>query len=160
MDYQFQRIAWVCLWLVASTLCASCSRDLAEVRTSSGKPCESTRDGELYFHGSNECFEALPQKRMSGFWLSGNELTMFFHELPPDRPHIGEYFTGLALSDEAYTTAESKIRGGQLQLFKIEFIGADPAMPGSYGGGANRGVYVSKLTSITEIVLPRGWGAH
>ncbi|MEJ0099848.1 MAG: hypothetical protein WDO12_08950 [Pseudomonadota bacterium] len=148
------------LCMTLGTLCASCTPKPNYSQTAPKAQCESISHGKIYFQGSVECFRSLPQKRISGFWLTGNEFTAFFPTKPSAFPLVGESFTTFVLSDAAWAAAKAKVRLGERQLFEVQFVGVEAYRLGYYAPGADTGVFAESFTSIKEITLPNDWGAH
>jgi hypothetical protein len=116
--------------------------------------CELEAGGQKLFFPSAKCMEALPQKAMRGYWMTGREYSVFYFNKEEATTDYDETATWLSLSQKAedYLSSESILPYGT--LFEISFVGTYSDTPGLYDVSRRRKsqVHVVKFESIEELI--------
>ena len=114
--------------------------------------CTETIGGVQYFTGSPQCFESLPQRPISGFWVVGHEYSVFYSGLPAEIWELDPGAPWVSYSEAGVQAAERYLADGEFHILKVEFIGAASDHDGHYGPGEFRsGVHISRLTHLEEV---------
>jgi hypothetical protein len=114
--------------------------------------CTETIGGVQYFAGLPQCFESLPQRPISGFWVVGHEYSVFYPTLPSEIWELDPAATWLNYSKEGAQAAERYLGDGEFHVLEVEFVGATSDRDGHYGPGEFKsGVYISRLNRIAEV---------
>jgi hypothetical protein len=116
------------------------------------KSCTERLGGEILFVGEARCLAALPQEKLSGFWVSGHEYSVFYNNKEDIQLEPDAQAAWLFLSSEAEVRVEHKMRAGEWQVFAISFVGVKSTARGIYGPGPfEAGVLVTRILKIDEV---------
>ena len=115
-------------------------------------PCEGFIGNEPYFLGSAACFESLPMQRLSGYWVTGFEYSVFYSDLKSIPPESDPNAPWLFADAAVVRAGGAPQNDGRRHVFEVSFIGAYSKKKGFYGNGAyTTGVYVKRFLSVKEI---------
>jgi hypothetical protein len=114
--------------------------------------CRITLNGQSLFVGERECFAALPQTEIAGYWVVDHEYSVLYSSRPSIKLVYDQDATWLDLSIKAQGAVTANLVDGRRQIFEIKFMGVRSYAPGVYGNGTFKsGAYVDEVISLKEV---------
>ena len=115
-------------------------------------PCILVSEHQKFLVGDPDCLRKFPQKRMAGLWELGYEHSVFY-ENAAFLPKPSDEDVWLEAEPYARWKAYGVNFDGKTHIYRIEFIGTNPDVPGFYGhaGMYKRGALLLKIIQATEL---------